>query len=201
VEDKLKAGAKIADIGCGLGSSSILMAQTYPKSTVHGFYFHGPSIEKTKAKAAEAGLGNIEFHEVAAKDFIGKDYDFACIFDALHDMGDPVGATAHIKKSLKKDGTFMVVEPAAAGAAFSTDVVGTSYMLQGDALVNNDDPTATDPNDGGVWVQEGPHLMMLYPTKEMYANLPRDPDAGGPYVMWDNTPMVHVMVPIAARDN
>lgn len=90
---------------------------------------------------------------------------------------------------------------AAAGAAFSTDVVGTSYMLQGDALVNNDDPTATDPNDGGVWVQEGPHLMMLYPTKEMYANLPRDPDAGGPYVMWDNTPMVHVMVPIAARDN
>ncbi len=114
VEDKLKAGAKIADIGCGLGSSSILMAQTYPKSTVHGFDFHGPSIEKAKAKAAEAGIGNIEFHEVAAKDFIGKDYDFACIFDALHDMGDPVGATAHIKKSLKKDGTFMVVEPAAA---------------------------------------------------------------------------------------
>ncbi len=113
VEDKLKAGAKIADIGCGLGSSSILMAQTYPKSTVHGFDFHGPSIEKAKAKAAEAGLGNIEFHEVAAKDFTGKDYDFACIFDALHDMGDPVGAAAHIKQSLKQDGTFMVVEPIA----------------------------------------------------------------------------------------
>ncbi|PHS27283.1 MAG: SAM-dependent methyltransferase [Robiginitomaculum sp.] len=114
VEAKLNAGAKIADIGCGLGSSSILMAQTYPNSTVHGFDFHGPSIEKAKEKAKQAGLSNIEFHEVAAKDFAGKDYDFACIFDALHDMGDPVGAAAHIKKSLKKDGTFMVVEPIAA---------------------------------------------------------------------------------------
>lgn len=114
VEAKLKAGAKIADIGCGLGSSTILMAQTYPNSTVHGFDFHGPSIEKAKEKAAEAGLKNIEFHEVAAKDFAGNGYDFACIFDALHDMGDPVGAAAHIRKSLKEDGTFMVVEPIAA---------------------------------------------------------------------------------------
>jgi 2-polyprenyl-3-methyl-5-hydroxy-6-metoxy-1,4-benzoquinol methylase len=114
VEAKLKAGAKIADIGCGLGSSTILMAQTYPNSTVHGYDFHGPSIEKAKAKAKAAGLTNIEFHEVAAKDFTGTDYDFTCIFDALHDMGDPVGAAAHIKKSLKPDGTFMVVEPIAA---------------------------------------------------------------------------------------
>jgi len=81
------------------------------------------------------------------------------------------------------------------GTTFSTDVVGFSYMLQGDALVNNDNPAATDPNDGGVWVQEGPHLMMLMP-KAMLKDLPRDPFASGPYVMWDNTPMVHVMVPV-----
>jgi hypothetical protein len=85
---------------------------------------------------------------------------------------------------------------AGGGEAFSTDVVGTSYMLQGDALVNNDNPMATDHNDGGMWIQEGPHLMMLYPSADMIAHLPRDPHAGGPYVMWDNTPMVHVMVPV-----
>ena len=88
---------------------------------------------------------------------------------------------------------------AAAGEAFSTDVVGVSYMLAGDALVNNDDPAATDPDDGGVWVQEGPHVMLLMPTTDMMADLPRDPFAGGPYVMWDKTPLAHVMVPVAAK--
>lgn len=88
---------------------------------------------------------------------------------------------------------------AATGASFSTDVIGTSYMLAGDALVNNANPAATDPNDGGVWVQDGPHLMMLFPNKDMLSSLPRNPYVGGPYVMWDNTPMVHVMVPIEAK--
>lgn len=88
---------------------------------------------------------------------------------------------------------------AAAGEAFSTDVIGTSYMLAGDALVNNANPAATDPNDGGIWVQDGPHLMMLFPNTDMLASLPRNPYLGGPYVMWDNTPMVHVMVPIEAK--
>lgn len=90
---------------------------------------------------------------------------------------------------------------AASGSAFSTNVVGTSYMLQGDALVNNNDPTAKDPNVGGMWIQEGPHLMMLYPTAEAYAHLPRDPNVGGPYVMWGRTPLVHVMVPVSVPDH
>ncbi|KXI29437.1 hypothetical protein AX660_11050 [Paraglaciecola hydrolytica] len=85
------------------------------------------------------------------------------------------------------------------GSEFSTDVIGVSYMMQGDALVNNDNPAATDPNDGGVWIQEGPHLMMLMPSVDMLVGLPRDPYAGGPYVMWDNTPLVHIMVPIEAK--
>jgi len=85
------------------------------------------------------------------------------------------------------------------GTEFSTDVVGVSYMLQGDALVNNDNPLATDPNDGGMWVQDGPHIMMLFPDTEIIANLPRDPYVGGAYVMWDNTPLVHVMLPVEAK--
>ena len=87
----------------------------------------------------------------------------------------------------------------ASGSEFSTDVVGVSYMLQGDAMVNNDNPMATDPNDGGVWVQDGPHLMMLFPNRDMVANLPRDPFAGGAYVMWADTPLWHVMVPVEAK--
>lgn len=84
---------------------------------------------------------------------------------------------------------------------FSTDVIGVSYMLQGDAMVNNDNPMATDPNDGGVWVQDGPHIMMLFPNMDMLANLPRNPFTGGPYVMWGETPLAHVMVPVEAKEN
>ena len=84
---------------------------------------------------------------------------------------------------------------AGAGKDFSTDVIGTSYMLQGDGLVNNNDPAATDPNDGGVWVQEGPHLMLLMP-KSALAGISRDPCSGGPYVMWEGTSMIHLMVPV-----
>jgi 2-polyprenyl-3-methyl-5-hydroxy-6-metoxy-1,4-benzoquinol methylase len=111
VEAKLTAGAKVADIGCGLGSSTLLLAQKYPKSTFYGFDFHAPSIDVAKVKAMDANISNAEFNVAAAKDFSGEEFDFACIFDALHDMGDPVGAARHIRESLKPDGTFMVVEP------------------------------------------------------------------------------------------
>lgn len=113
VTDKLEAGAKVADIGCGYGSSTVLMAKEYPNSTFVGIDFHGPSIEAAKAQAAEAGLTNVSFEVATAQDFPGDDFDFACIFDALHDMGDPVGAARHIREALKPDGTFMVVEPMA----------------------------------------------------------------------------------------
>jgi 2-polyprenyl-3-methyl-5-hydroxy-6-metoxy-1,4-benzoquinol methylase len=116
ISEKLTAGAKVADIGCGHGSSTILMAQAYPNSTFTGFDFHPPSIDAARDKAAEAGLSNISFDTAAAKNFPGEDYDFICIFDAIHDMGDPVGAAAHIRKALKPDGSFMVVEPLAGDA-------------------------------------------------------------------------------------
>lgn len=88
---------------------------------------------------------------------------------------------------------------AASGSAFSTDVIGVSYMLAGDAMVNNDNPMATDPDDGGVWVQDGPHLMMLFPDMAALADLPRNPYVGGSYVMWGETPLAHVMLPLEAK--
>ena len=91
------------------------------------------------------------------------------------------------------------MKAAAQGRPFSTDVVGVSYMLAGDAMVNNNDPTASDPKDGGVWIQEGPHLMILFPTNESIAALSRDPFAGGHYIMWDKTPMVHMMIPLGEK--
>ena len=91
------------------------------------------------------------------------------------------------------------IKAAKQGKPFSTDTVGVSYMLAGDAMVNNDNPVATDPKDGGVWVQEGPHLMIIFPTKESIAALPLDPFVGGHYVMWDKTTMVHVMIPLGDK--
>ncbi|RBP51040.1 class I SAM-dependent methyltransferase [Arenicella xantha] len=113
VDEKLQQGGKVADIGCGRGSSSLLMAQHYPNSTVHGYDFHQPSIDAAKAKALAAGISNVEFHTISAKEITDRDFDFVCIFDALHDMGDPVGAAANIKQCMKEDGSFMLVEPLA----------------------------------------------------------------------------------------
>lgn len=114
VREKLEAGAKVADIGCGHGSSTVIMAKAFPKSTFHGFDFHEPSIEHAQARARDAGVaGNTIFEVVSAKEFPGRDYDLVTIFDALHDMGDPVGAAAHILSSLSDGGTFMLVEPLA----------------------------------------------------------------------------------------
>ncbi len=112
VDAKLKAGAKVADIGCGHGASTIIMAQAYPKSSFTGFDYHGPSIEQARKAAKEAGVADRVHFEVArAQDFPGEGYDLVAVFDALHDMGDPVGAAAHVRKALKPDGTWLVVEP------------------------------------------------------------------------------------------
>jgi SAM-dependent methyltransferase len=112
VEEKLKAGAKVADVGCGHGASTIVMAQAYPKSEFLGFDYHVPSIERATALAKEAGVGDrIRFAQASAKDFPAQNYDLVAFFDCLHDMGDPVGAGKHVKETLAKDGTWMIVEP------------------------------------------------------------------------------------------
>jgi SAM-dependent methyltransferase len=109
---KLEAGARVADIGCGKGASTLLMAKAFPKSRFFGFDYHDKSIEAAREQARRDGLADRVTFEVAkAKEFPGKDYDFAAVFDCLHDMGDPVGAARHVRESLAKDGTWMIVEP------------------------------------------------------------------------------------------
>src|ERR1700756_4173630 len=112
VDEKLKKGARVADVGCGLGASTILMAKHYPNSEFAGFDYHDKSIQTAKQRAKEAGVADRIVFEVAmAKTYPGRDYDFVTFFDCLHDMGDPAGASAHVHGSLKKDGTWMIVEP------------------------------------------------------------------------------------------
>jgi SAM-dependent methyltransferase len=114
VEAKLRAGATVADIGCGHGASTIVLAQAYPASTIVGFDYHAESIEVARKRAAEAGVGDrVRFEVASAAELSGGGYDLACVFDALHDMGDPVGAAAHIREALAPDGTFLLVEPMA----------------------------------------------------------------------------------------
>ena len=111
VEEKLKNGAKVADIGCGHAASTIIMAKAYPNSTFYGYDYHGDSIEQAKLRAQDAGVSNVTFEVTTAKDAPGSDFDFITFFDCLHDMGDPSGACSHAKDMLKDDGSCMIVEP------------------------------------------------------------------------------------------
>jgi 2-polyprenyl-3-methyl-5-hydroxy-6-metoxy-1,4-benzoquinol methylase len=138
VEAKLKAGARVADVGCGHGAAIIMMARAFPRSCFVGFDYHGPSVEHARAAAEAAGVADrVNFEQAAAKDF-GEEgaFDLITLFDALHDMGDPVGAARHIRSRLSADGTCMLVEPKTAdGLAenlanpFSRMVYSASAMI------------------------------------------------------------------------
>jgi 2-polyprenyl-3-methyl-5-hydroxy-6-metoxy-1,4-benzoquinol methylase len=111
VETKLKAGAKVADVGCGHGASVVVMASAYPNSTFHGFDFHSPSIDTARLRAVEAGVAaRTQFEVAKATSYSGR-FDLICFFDCLHDMGDPVGAARHAKEHLAPGGTVLLVEP------------------------------------------------------------------------------------------
>ena len=112
VARKLEAGGEVADVGCGLGASTILMAKAYPRSRFVGFDYHDASIDAARKSAERASVADrVRFEVAKAKDFPGRDYDFVAVFDCLHDMGDPIGAATHVRKSLASDGTWMIVEP------------------------------------------------------------------------------------------
>jgi SAM-dependent methyltransferase len=109
---KLEAGATVADVGCGHGASTVIMAQAYPNSRFFGFDYHTPSIATAQQRAAEGGVSDrVTFVQASAKSYDGHDYDLVCFFDCLHDMGDPVGAARHAHQALKPDGTVLLVEP------------------------------------------------------------------------------------------
>ncbi len=113
VREKLERGARVADVGCGFGASTIIMAKAFPRSTFAGFDYHQPSVETARERAAQAGVGDrVRFEVASAKDYPGT-YDLVGFFDCLHDMGDPVGAAAHVRRSLGTDGTWLLVEPRA----------------------------------------------------------------------------------------
>jgi SAM-dependent methyltransferase len=109
---KLEAGAKVADVGCGHGASTVIMAEAFPASHFFGFDFHAPSIGTARARAVERGVGDrVKFTVANAKKYPANDYDLICFFDCLHDMGDPVGAARHACQALAPDGTVLLVEP------------------------------------------------------------------------------------------
>jgi SAM-dependent methyltransferase len=111
VKAKLEAGARVADVGCGHGASSVVMAKAYPKSKIFGFDSHAPSIETSKQRAAEAGVSDRAKFEVATATSYAGEYDLICFFDCLHDMGNPVGAAKHARERLAPGGTVLLVEP------------------------------------------------------------------------------------------
>jgi len=143
VKETLERGGRIADVGCGYGSSTILMAQAFPKARGYGCDIHEPSILEARKAAQAAGVTNVTFEVASAQDFPGEDYDLVTTFDCLHDMGDPAGAARQIRKSLSGNGTWMIVEPAAQDTltgnlnpvgqlyyAYSTQVCTPSAMSQ-----------------------------------------------------------------------
>jgi 2-polyprenyl-3-methyl-5-hydroxy-6-metoxy-1,4-benzoquinol methylase len=119
VDAKLKAGASVADVGCGHGASLVVMADAYPNSTFFGFDFHAPSIETSRRRASEAGVADRAHFEVASATSYAGQFDLICFFDCLHDMGDPVAAARHARERLAPDGTVLLVEPFAMDARSS----------------------------------------------------------------------------------
>jgi SAM-dependent methyltransferase len=112
VKEKLEAGARVADVGCGKGASTLLMAKAFPKSTFIGFDYHDKSIGAARESAKRAGLSDrVSFEVARSKEYPGSNYDLVTVFDCLHDMGDPAGAAAHVRQSLAGNGTWMIVEP------------------------------------------------------------------------------------------
>jgi SAM-dependent methyltransferase len=111
VVDKLKKGAKVADVGCGHGASTVLMAKTYPNSTFIGYDYHVESIKVARQRAASAGAANAKFEVADAVSYGDKSFDLIAFFACLHDMGDPIGVSRHARQALRNDGTAMIVEP------------------------------------------------------------------------------------------
>jgi len=152
VEAKLTAGANVADIGCGHGASTKVLAEAFPASTFHGFDYHGASI-KHAGRIADS-IPNARFDVAGAKEFEGGPYDLVCFFDCLHDMGDPVGAMAHVREMLAEDGTVMLVEPYAGDSlAENLNPVGRIYYAASTLICT---PSSLDQEVGlGLGAQAG----------------------------------------------
>lgn len=155
VSAKLEQGGLVADIGCGHGVTTALMARTYPRSTIRGFDYHAESIERARELAGAEGVdATTEFDSATAKDFPGTGYDLVCFFDCLHDMGDPVGAMRHVREAIDEDGTVMLVEPFAADSlAANLNPVGRVFFAASTVICT---PSSLDQEVGlGLGAQAG----------------------------------------------
>ena len=155
VEDKLRTGAKVADVGCGVGFSTLLMAEAWPESRFTGYDFHEPSVEQARRHAAEHGLAErVDFEVAQAKEIAGGDFDLITMFDCLHDMGDPHGCASHMRTILAPEGTWMIVEPIAGDAPEANlNPVGRLYYNASTMICV---PTSLDQEVGaGLGAQAG----------------------------------------------
>jgi SAM-dependent methyltransferase len=155
VADKLKAGAKVADVGCGVGFSTLLMAAAFPESRFVGYDFHEPSVEEARRHAKAHGMADrVRFEAATAKDIKDRDFDLVTFFDCLHDMGDPRGCAKHMREILKSDGTWMIVEPIAGNSAKDNmNPVGRLYYNASTMICV---PTSLDQEVGeGLGAQAG----------------------------------------------
>jgi SAM-dependent methyltransferase len=159
VVEKLRDGASVADVGCGLGASTVIMARAFEHSSFVGYDIHEPSIDAAREAAVDGGVARRARFEVAsATDFPGTGYDLVTLFDCLHDMGDPVGAARHVRESLAEDGTLLLVEPAA-GAALEDNLNPVSRLYYGLSTVICT-PSSLDQEVGlGLGAQAGPKRL------------------------------------------
>ena len=131
VDAKLRKGARVADVGCGVGASTILMAKAFPESRFFGFDSHAGSVELAQKRAQAAGVGDrVQFAVAKSTDFPGRDYDLIANFDCLHDMEDPKGAARHVRETIAKDGTWMIVEPFAAISPSRTTTLSVACSIR-----------------------------------------------------------------------
>jgi SAM-dependent methyltransferase len=155
VQAKLLAGASVADVGCGLGASTILMAGAYPRSTFAGYDYHEPSVEAARKLAADAAVNHrVRFETASAAGFPGTGFDLICLFDCLHDMGDPVGAARHVRQALASDGTLMLVEPYA-GDALEANLTPVGRAFYGLSTVICTPASLAQPVGLGLGAQAG----------------------------------------------
>lgn len=159
VRAKLESGARVADVGCGYGSSTLLMAQAFPRSRFFGFDYHKGSVEAARLYAAlERAVERVHFEVASAQEFPGPAYDLVTFFDCLHDMSDPVGAARRVRQNLTPDGTWMVVEPAAGESlAENMNPVGRVYYSASSMICTP--ASLSQPNGAGLGAQASAHQL------------------------------------------
>lgn len=165
VVDKLQRGAQVADVGCGYGHSTLLMAQAFPESRFHGYDFHGPSIEAARRMAVEQGVADrVSFAVATAQDYPGGDYDLVTFFDCLHDLGDPGAALCRTERALAADGTCMIVEPnTSANVLDNINPIGRAFTATSVTLCL---PTAM--------AQKGPHALGNHAGEDAMRSIAED---------------------------